>query len=153
MKRPLNLSHTDYRVLLYYKFIHIENPEEYAHLHLRFCERLGLKGRILVAEEGLNGTVSGTHYQTECYKSALRMDPRFTDIEIKEEEVNKHAFKKMHVRHREEIVTFQLDEPVNPIEDTGEYLKPEQFYEELQKEDVIILDGRSDYDCFKMYAL
>ena len=62
------MSHTkEYRVLLYYKYVQIENPEDFASQHLTFCKELGLKGRILVAEEGINGTVSGTVEQTDEY--------------------------------------------------------------------------------------
>ena len=55
----------DYRVLLYYKYVHIENPEEYTAKHLAFCKEVGLKGRILVAEEGINGTIAGTYEITQ----------------------------------------------------------------------------------------
>ena len=49
----------DIRVLLYYKYVPIENAEKFAADHLAFCKSIGLKGRILVADEGINGTVSG----------------------------------------------------------------------------------------------
>ena len=55
----------DYRVLLYYKYTTIEEPEEFRRQHLGFCKDLGLKGRILVSEEGMNGTVSGTIEATQ----------------------------------------------------------------------------------------
>ena len=54
-----------YRVLLYYKYVRIENPEEFTARHLDLCEDLGLRGRILIAEEGINGTCSGTIESTE----------------------------------------------------------------------------------------
>src|SRR5699024_12148170 len=57
----------EYRVLLYYNFVPIDDPVTSSEEHLAFCQDLGLKGRILVAEEGLNGTVSGTVEQTEKY--------------------------------------------------------------------------------------
>src|SRR5699024_3507353 len=61
----------DYQVLLYYKYVPIENPEEYAAEHLEFCKSLGLKGRILVAKEGINGTVSGPREQTQKYMDTM----------------------------------------------------------------------------------
>lgn len=64
-----------YRVLLYYKYVHIDNPEQFAQDHLTFCKELGLKGRILVAEEGINGTVSGTVEQTETYMNEMKKTP------------------------------------------------------------------------------
>ena len=57
----------DYQVLLYYNYTKIEEPEEFAKNHLAFCKSLDLKGRILVAEEGINGTVSGTVENTTAY--------------------------------------------------------------------------------------
>ncbi len=56
-----------YRVLLYYMYVPITDPERFAADHLTFCQSLGLKGRILVAAEGINGTVSGTVEQTDEY--------------------------------------------------------------------------------------
>ncbi|NIK13032.1 rhodanese-related sulfurtransferase [Alkalibacillus almallahensis] len=142
------MSNKDYRVLLYYKYVPIEDPETFRDEHLQFCFDLGLKGRILVAEEGLNGTVSGTVEQTNKYMEALRADPRFADIEFKIDEADDHAFKKMHVRHRDEIVNLSLDEEedVSPMEDTAEFLDPKEFHEEMQRNDAIILDARNDYE-------
>src|SRR5699024_281952 len=94
-----------YQVLLYYKYVQIDDPDGFAEEHLQFCKDLGLKGRILVAHEGLNGTVSGTIEQTNHYMETLRKDPRFHDMVFKIDAHDQHAFKKMHVRSRKEIVT------------------------------------------------
>ena len=135
-----------YRVLLYYKYVHIEDHEAFAEKHLEFCKSLGLKGRILVAEEGINGTVSGTSEQTDTYMNTLRSDPRFHDIEFKIDEAEGHAFKKMFVRPRKEIVSFRLEKDINPNEKTGKRLSPKEFYEQMQRDDVIIIDARNDYE-------
>lgn len=136
-----------YRVLLYYKFVTIENPEEYSEEHLTFCKELGLKGRILIAEEGINGTVSGTVEQTQKYMDTMHADPRFEDMVFKIDESEGHAFERMHVRHRDELVTLRLgEEDTNPTEDTAEFLEPKEFYEELQRDDVVVLDARNDYE-------
>jgi UPF0176 protein len=135
-----------YRILLYYKYVHIEDHEQFAADHLKFCKELGLKGRILVAEEGINGTVSGTVEQTNAYMNAMHNDPLFRDMEFKIDESDQHAFKKIFVRPKDEIVTFRLEDDVNPSEITGERLTPKEFYEYLQRDDVIVLDGRNDYE-------
>ena len=57
------------RVLLYYKYLPIENAEQFVADHLAFCKSIGLKGRILVADEGINGTVSGDYETTQKYMS------------------------------------------------------------------------------------
>src|SRR5690625_6212897 len=87
-----------YQVLLYYKYVHIEDPETYVAEHLHFCKSLELKGRILVAQEGINGTVSGTIEQTERYMEAMHSDPRFADMIFKIDPSNEHTFKKMQDR-------------------------------------------------------
>jgi len=140
------MSEKNYRVLLYYKYVHIDNPEEFTKQHLKFCKELGLKGRILIAEEGINGTVSGTIEQTDIYMNTMKQDPRFSDMVFKIDEHDGHAFKKMHVRHRPELVTLRLEDDVNPNETTGKYLSPKEFYEEMQKENTIVIDARNDYE-------
>ncbi|AEP02416.1 rhodanese-related sulfurtransferase [Weizmannia coagulans] len=135
-----------YRVLLYYKYVEIENPEAFAAEHLQFCKETGLKGRILVAKEGINGTVSGTVEQTTKYKEKMHADPRFRDMVFKEDEADGHAFKKMHVRPRKELVTLRLEKDINPNEKTGKYLSPKEFREALLAEDTVVLDARNDYE-------
>jgi UPF0176 protein len=135
-----------YRVLLYYKYVTIENPEEFTAQQKELCDSLGLKGRILIASEGINGTVSGTVEQTGHYMEAMKNDPRFEDMVYKIDEANEHAFPKMKVRHRPELVTLRLEDDVNPNETTGEYLDPKEFYKRLQDEDTVVLDARNDYE-------
>lgn len=135
-----------YRVLLYYKYVTIEDHEQFAAEHLQLCRELGLKGRVLVAEEGINGTVSGTVHATSAYMETLRRDKRFADIVFKIDEVDGHVFKRISVKPKKEIVRLELDEDINPNELSGKRLSPKQFFEALQKEDVIVLDGRNDYE-------
>lgn len=136
----------NYQVLLYYKFVPVEDPDGFAAEHLQFCKDLGLKGRVLVAHEGINGTVSGTIEQTQKYMDAMHQDPRFADMTFKVDLADGHAFKKMHVRHRPELVTLRLDDAVSPIEKTAKFLSPKEFFEAMQAEDTVILDARNDYE-------
>ncbi|GLB59569.1 oxygen-dependent tRNA uridine(34) hydroxylase TrhO [Cytobacillus sp. NCCP-133] len=140
------MSQKPYRVLLYYMYVPIESPEEFASEHKAFCNELGLKGRILVANEGINGTVSGTVEQTERYMEAMKQDRRFTEMVFKIDEADGHAFPKMKVRARPELVTLRLEDDVNPNQITGQYLEPKEFYKRLQSEDTIVLDARNDYE-------
>ncbi|MES3702564.1 rhodanese-related sulfurtransferase [Staphylococcus arlettae] len=136
----------DYQVLLYYKYTTINDPETFATEHLDFCKDLELKGRILVSTEGINGTVSGTTEATNKYMEAMQADPRFKDITFKIDAAEDHAFKKMHVRPRNEIVALDLEEDVNPNELTGKYLSPIEFKESLESDDTIVIDARNDYE-------
>lgn len=136
----------DYRVLLYYNYTKIENPEQFAKEHLALCKSLGLKGRILVAEEGINGTASGTIEATQQYMDWMHNDERFKDTWFKIDESEGHAFRKMFVRPRKELVALNLEEDVDPLRLTGEYLDPKAFKEALLDEDTIVLDARNDYE-------
>ena len=135
-----------YRVLLYYHYVDVEDPETFAAEHLRFCKDLGLKGRILVATEGINGTVSGDYEQTERYMEYMKAHPLFKDMVFKIDEADSHAFKKMFVRPRPELVNLSLDKDIDPRNQTGEYLSPEEFYEQMQREDTVVLDVRNIYE-------
>ncbi|GAA6819194.1 rhodanese-related sulfurtransferase [Helicobacter pylori] len=136
----------DYRVLLFYKYVTIDDPETFAAEHLQFCKDNDLKGRILVSSEGINGTVSGPKEVTDNYIAHMRADTRFSDIVFKIDEAEGHAFKKMHVRPRNEIVALDLEEDVNPKELTGKYLSPTEFKEALQSDDTVVIDARNDYE-------
>lgn len=135
-----------YQVLLYYKYVTIDEPERFAREHLDLCNRLDLRGRILVAGEGLNGTVSGTVDNTNAYIAALHADPRFSDMGFKIDPADDHTFRKMHVKARNEIVRLGLENNVNPNERTGKRLSPVEFYEAMQRNDVVIVDARNDYE-------
>ncbi len=135
-----------YRVLLYYWFCDIADPSAYAAAHRAKCEELDLRGRILIAEEGINGTCSGTTDSCDAYMRWLSSDERFAGIEFKVEEAVEHAFKKLFIRVRPEIITLGevVREPVH--RKTGIPLDPVQWREMMNRDDVVILDGRNDYE-------
>lgn len=136
----------NYRILLYYKYVDIKNPEEETREHKEICEKIGLKGRILISEEGINGTCSGTVEQTNQYIEYMRNHPLFHDIYFKIDEHDGHAFQKLKVRHRPEIVTWRLDKKLKPHEKTGKHISPKEFRKLLEQEDVMVLDGRNGYE-------
>lgn len=140
------MNKLDYQVLLYYKYIEIDDPQAFRDQHFEFCSSLGLRGRILIATEGINGTVSGTVEQTEKYMEFMRSDARFADMVFKMEKSEGHAFKKLKIKVKPEIVNLSLDEDLNPNEITGKHLPPKEFLETLQQDDVIILDARNTYE-------
>ncbi|HZH62856.1 MAG TPA: rhodanese-related sulfurtransferase [Metabacillus sp.] len=140
------MENKEYRVLLYYHYVPIENPEEFAQEHLEYCKSLGVLGRILIAHEGINGTISGTVEQTDQYMAHMKEDPRFAEMVYKIDETDGHAFKKIKVRYRPELVTLRLEEDVNPLEVTGKYYSPKEFLEAMQQEDTVVIDARNDYE-------
>lgn len=137
-----------YNTLLYYCYSPIENAEQFAADHLEFCKSLGLVGRIIVAEEGLNGTVSGTAEACIAYMDAVHADPRFAKTDFKVDEVDAPSFIKMHCRYKPEIVHSGLRNPeeIDPNKQTGVHLEPKDFMEMKDRDDVVVLDVRSNYE-------
>jgi UPF0176 protein len=135
----------DYRVLLYYCYSPIDDPEAFREEHHRLCLRLNLLGRIIVAHEGLNGTVSGLAADCEEYMRLVKADPRFAALEFKVDEVAAHTFQKLHVRVKPEIVHSSLHH-TKPHEKTGQHLSPQEFKDLKDRDDVVIVDVRSDYE-------
>ena len=133
-----------FRVILYYFYAPIEDTETYRDAHHLFCVQHNLLGRIIIAPEGLNGTVSGTPEDCEAYMNYVRSDSRFKDVQFKVEEHDKVAFQKLHVRVKDEIVNSDLG--VDPLVRTGKHLEPSEFKELINDPNVVLVDMRSDYE-------
>jgi UPF0176 protein len=108
------------------------------------CAGIGLKGRILIAPEGINGTVAGTRAQLKQYTDYMDAHPLFGNIVFKRTPAGKMPFGKLIVKHRPEIVT--LGKNVD-LKKTGKYLSPEEFHRMLESEkDIAIIDMRNNYE-------
>jgi len=143
-----SVSHPSFQVLLYYRYVSIPNPEEYVTRHRAYCEELGLRGRILISAEGINGTVSGPTAATETYMATLLADPVTAEIEFKIDQADDHVFPKLSVKLRPEIVTLGLpgEADIDPNELSGARLSPSEFHATMQEENVVVIDGRNDYE-------
>ena len=136
-----------YKTLLFYKYVTIANPEEFVAEHLQFCKKLGIKGRILVASEGINGAVSGTEEQIDAYIEGAHQYKFLKDMIFKSSYSEGHIFQKMHVRLRNEICALKLEDDVDPNMETGKYLPPEELHKWYENnEDFIIVDTRNNYE-------
>ncbi len=134
-----------YKVISFYKYVSIEDPEKLANEHLQWCIDNGIKGKIYFAKEGINGAVFGDYNLIEDYKNHLKSYSLFSDIWFKETPTDTIAFTKMHVRIKNEIVNSGLNQ--TSLEHTAPKLTPEQllkFYEE--EKDFIIVDARNWYE-------
>ncbi len=137
-----------FRILLYYLYRPIDDPNEFACRQRELGEELGLKGRIIVAAEGINGTVSGLSAATNRYIEFMREDSCNGKMEFKMDDAKEHAFKKLSVKVRPEIVTLNLEgeEDIDPNRITGSRLAPSDFYEAMKEDGALILDGRNQYE-------
>ena len=137
----------EYQILLYYKYVDIENPEKERDLHIKLCEDLNLKGRIIISKEGINGTVEGTLENTEKYIDIMKKDSRFSDMSFKKSVGNGSAFPRLSVKARKEIVSLHLDEDIDPNRLTGKRIKADtlkKWYEEGKE--FYVVDMRNDYE-------
>jgi len=131
-------------VTCFYKYVKIGNPLEFQQKHLEFCKALGIKGRIMIGKEGMNGGISGTRNQVNKYKEVMKNNPLFSDMDFKDQISNKTAYRHMYVRLRKEIVAFG---PKVDMKNTATYLDPSEFKKILdKKEDVVLVDMRNDYE-------
>lgn len=134
-----------FKVLLFYKYVHFEEPNKFMHDHLLWCNDNDIKGRVFIASEGINGTVSGSIDNIEKYKLLLRSYPEFNEIIFKEDDGDSHAFNKIFVRVKKEIVNSNLNG--TSLKNGGKRLIPEdllKFYEEGK--DFVIIDARNWYE-------
>jgi UPF0176 protein len=132
------------KVLSFYKYVKIDDPGMLASSHLKWCLSNGIKGKVYLAGEGINGSVFGIYEQMEAYKEHITSFEIFNDIWFKETETDKEAFTKMHVRVKNEIVNSGLK---TELENTAPRLLPEEllrFYEEGK--DFVIVDARNWYE-------
>lgn len=130
--------------LLFYKFIKIENLKDVLEKQKKICHLIRLKGKILLAEEGINGSVSGTIEQVEKYKEFMKKEQVFADIIFKEEIGSLIPFEKMVVKIKKEIIRFDI--PVD-IRKTGKHISPKEFLDLYNKnQDIIVLDARNNYE-------
>lgn len=139
---------TDFQVILYYKYIQISDPIRFVSEHKDWCQRLNLKGRVLVATEGINGTLEGKISDIARYCEILLAMPGFADINIKKSPGTGTAFPKLKVKVRSEIVTSSLGEQdIDPTKLTGKYLLSEELHEWFEQgKKFYIVDMRNDYE-------
>ncbi len=135
-----------YVVILFYKFVTIEDPEALKKAQLALGKELGLKGRVIIAREGINATLEGTAEAIAEYKRELFKDPRFADVVVKESAGTGRAFPRLSVKVRPEIVTLGAGEFDVPRQTATELPAEEleKWYE--ANEDFVVLDLRNDYE-------
>lgn len=138
----------DYRIILFYKYVEIERPEEVKKRQKKLCQDLNLKGRVLIAKEGINVTLEGTKENLEKYLEEYFKDPRFEGTHVKWSEGTGNAFPKLRVKVREEIVAYHLGKnDINPNQYSGKYLQAEELHDWINSgKEFYIVDMRNDYE-------
>lgn len=131
-------------VILFYRFANIEDPEAFVATEREFCTKEGLLGKILVAKEGINGSLSGTEDSIDAYKRHLNSIPGFEDVAFKDEISSFHPFKKLIVRKKKEIIRMEQELDMSR---TGNYISPEELLDMYSSgKDFLIIDTRNKYE-------
>ncbi|MEM9922565.1 MAG: rhodanese-related sulfurtransferase [Cyanobacteria bacterium P01_D01_bin.50] len=128
-----------------YKFVKLPDYADKQQPLLSHCQAQEIKGTILLAREGINGTIAGSRQGIDSIIDYLHSDSRFTNLEYKESIVESPPFKRMKVRLKNEIVTLGLSE-VNPNEQVGTYVNPKDWNEIISNPEVTVIDTRNNYE-------
>jgi UPF0176 protein len=131
-------------VAAFYKFVNLPDYAEMRSPLQSFCEALELRGTILLAAEGINGTMAGTGEAIAQLLSYLRADARLADLQHKESMAELQPFDRLKIKLKKEIVTLGL--PVDPSERVGTYVRPQDWNALIADPEVVVIDTRNDYE-------
>ena len=134
-----------YTVAALYHFTRLADYEALRGPLQDMCEHLGLNGTVLLAREGINGTIAGTEHGISEIIRFLRADPRLSGIDYKLSHASDKPFYRMKVRLKKEIVTLGV-EAVDPTQTVGTYVDPDDWNAIISDPDVILIDTRNDYE-------
>ncbi|MCV2885256.1 rhodanese-related sulfurtransferase [Aestuariibacter sp. AA17] len=136
---------TQYVVCALYKFVALENYKEMREPLTQTLEANNIKGTLLLAEEGINGTVSGSREGIDNLLAYLNSDDRINPISFKESLHEVQPFYRTKVKLKKEIVTMGV-EGIDPRKTVGTYVKPSEWNALISDPDVILVDTRNDYE-------
>lgn len=137
------------KILLYYKYVKLENPQELRFSQKALCEAYELKGRILLSDEGINGTLAGEAADIDTYIAETEKIPEFSDMEWKISWADTQVFPKLRVVVRDEIVTLGIRKTGADvaISNKADYIEPAELSNMYDKnEDFVIIDARNLYE-------
>ena len=134
-----------YVVAALYLFVRLEGYESLKPALLERCLASDVKGTLLLAREGINGTIAGPREGIDEVLAYLRSDPRLSALTHKESYAQEEPFKRMKVKLKREIVTMGVPE-VDPTAVVGTYVKPKDWNELISRPDVVLVDTRNDYE-------
>jgi predicted sulfurtransferase len=133
------------KIILFYKYVHIQYPKQILKWQLKLCSEFGFTGRIVLAHEGINGTLGGSETAIQKYKHLMSVHSLFGNIDFKESSGDQSCFPKMQIKIKKEIVRLDIDPSIVTAEKGGIHLKPDEVHSLLEKksEDLVIFDARN----------
>jgi UPF0176 protein len=133
------------QIIAFYRFIHIEDPAHLRQELYEHCERLNISGVLLVASEGINGTLAGLKPDIASFLEWVQQDERFANLSPKVAYSSTSPFYRLRVRLKSEIVPLGV-QGVDPNKIVGEYVQPENWNALISDPEVMIIDVRNDYE-------
>jgi UPF0176 protein len=133
------------KVAALYKFVAFARPAELQPLILAQCKARGIMGTILLAHEGINGTVAGSPAAIDDLVDYLRNMPGCADLDVKFSHAAEMPFYRMKVRIKKEIVTMGVV-GIDPTKQVGNYVQPEDWNDLISDPNTILIDVRNDYE-------
>jgi UPF0176 protein len=134
------------KIILYYKFVPMPDPTTVMFWQRALCDKLDLKGRVIIAKHGINGTLGGEIKQVKAYVKEMNLHPLFKKIQYKWSDGSADDFPKLSIKVRKELVTLAPDEDFDVYNST-KGLSPKQWHEYLEKHpDALVLDARNSYE-------
>ncbi|WP_425351999.1 rhodanese-related sulfurtransferase [Neorhizobium tomejilense] len=128
-----------------YHFARFDRYESFREPLQAFCDENGIKGTLLIAREGINGTVAGSDVAISGLLAYLRAQPEFASLEHKESRASKMPFLRMKVRPKKEIVTMGVED-IDPKRIVGTYVEPKDWNALISDPETIVIDTRNDYE-------
>jgi len=128
-----------------YHFVRLDNFEQLKQPLLDCLLKHEVKGTLLLAHEGINGTIAGSRASIDAVLSWIQLDERLQDIRTKESLTTKMPFYRSKVKLKKEIVTMGI-EGIDPTHVVGTYVKPENWNELISDPEVLLIDTRNDYE-------
>jgi UPF0176 protein len=142
---PLPTENARYLTAALYQFVDLPDFAELREPLQAWCERHAVKGTLLLAREGINGTIAGQEASVRAVLAHLRADPRLAGLPHKESWSDKPPFLRMKVRLKKEIVTLHVP-GLDPNQTVGQYVKPQDWNALLADPEVLVVDTRNDYE-------
>lgn len=139
------------KVILYYKFVPVADAAMTVRWQKELCNRLGLKGRVIVSKHGINGTLGGDIENLREYKREMNRSVIFKGIMYKWSDGTGTDFPRLSIKVRDELVAFGAPDEIKVSEHGviggGKHLKPEQVHKLVaERDDVVFFDGRNAYE-------
>ena len=145
MNQDLPKNNSRYLVAALYKFVTLEAFAELREPLQGACRENGVMGTILLAHEGINGTISGPEQGIRAVIDWLRNQSRFSDLDVKYSWSDHPPFYRMKVRLKKEIVTLGVPD-VDAANEAGTYVDPQDWNALISQPDVVVVDTRNDYE-------